>query len=190
MNPLRRLALPPLLGLLLVLLPCVAARAQDDESTLREQLQQALWPADIVGAADRYLQRYPQSPFAAQARQWREQARSGVRVLAERDVQLYRGAFQGSTADAAQRDELRRAALGDRTAAVRLARAARQATPPDTPRYIGWLQYAAQLGDERASYELALHYRRDAQPVRAAVYEARAVELGFVPPRDLDHVRK
>lgn len=188
MNPLRRLALASVLGLLPGLLLCGGVRAQEDESALREQLQQALWPADIVGTAERYLQRYPQSAFAAQARQWREQARGGMRVLAERDVQLYRGAFQG--ADAAQRDDLRRAALGDRTAAVRLARAARQASPPDTPRYIGWLQYAAQLGDERASYELALHYRRDAQPVRAAVYEARAVELGFVPPRDLDHVRK
>ena len=32
--------------------------------------------------------------------------------------------------------------------------------------------------------------RRDAQPVLAAKYEARAVELGFTPPRDLDHFRK
>jgi hypothetical protein len=46
------------------------------------------------------------------------------------------------------------------------------------------------LGDEKANYELALHYRREAQPVLAAQYEARAVELGFTPPRALDHVRK
>ncbi|MCW5662747.1 MAG: hypothetical protein KIT35_02830 [Piscinibacter sp.] len=186
MSVLQRLALP--IGLTLALLAAPAARAQapDSEAALRDQLQQATWPADIVAAAERYLQRYPQSPLAGQARQWRAQAELGARVLAERDVRLYRSAFQPEAAAPDARDDLRRAALGDRAAAVRLAHEARR----DTPRYLGWLQYAAQLGDERASYELALHYRRAAQPVLAAVYEARAVELGFVPPRDLDHVRK
>lgn len=186
MSPLQRLTLPLGLTLALLFVAPVRAQAPDSEAALREQLQQALWPADIVAAAERYLQRYPQSPFAVQARQWRGQAEFGSRVLAERDVRLYRSAFQPETAPPQPRDELRRAALGDRAAAVRLAHEARQ----DTPRYLGWLQYAARLGDERASYELALHYRREAQPVLAAVYEARAVELGFVPPRDLDHVRK
>lgn len=186
MSLLQRLTLP--LGLTVALLAAPAARAQapDGEGVLREQVQQALWPADIVAAADRYLQRHPQTPFAVQARQWRSQAEFGAQVLAERDVRLYRGAFQPGGADAPPRDELRRAALGDRAAAARIAHATRH----DTPRHLGWLQYAARLGDERASYELALHYRRQAQPVLAAVYEARAVELGFVPPRDLDHVRK
>lgn len=186
MSLLKRLTLPLGLTVALVFTPALRAQTADGEGTLREQLQQALWPADIVGSADRYLQRYPQSPFAAQARQWRSQAELGSRVLAERDVRLYRSAFQPEAAEGLGRDELRRAALGDRAAAVRIAHALRQ----DTPRYLGWLQYAARLGDERASYELALHYRREAQPVLAAVYEARAVELGFVPPRDLDHVRK
>lgn len=185
MSAMQRLALPIGLTLALLVAPAAWAQAPDSEAALREQLQQATWPADIVAAADRYLQRYPQSPFAVQARQWRSQAEFGAHVLAERDVRLYRNAFQPEATPAA-RDELRRAALGDRAAAVRLAHEARQ----DTPRYLGWLQYAARLGDERASYELALHYRRAAQPVLAAVYEARAVELGFVPPRDLDHVRK
>lgn len=184
MPPLQRFILP--LGLTAALLLAPAVQAQESEAALREQLQQALWPADIAGAAERYLQRYPQSPFAPQARVWRDQVQAGLRVLSDREVHLYRNAFQPAEGDGRTREDLRRAALGDRAAAVRLAQAARS----DVPRYVGWLQYAARLGDERASYELALHYRRESQPVLAAMYEARAVELGFVPPRDLDHVRK
>ena len=62
--------------------------------------------------------------------------------------------------------------------------------PADPNRYEGWLQYAAMLGNDGASYELALHYRRIGQPVLASKYEARAAELGFVAPRALDHNRK
>lgn len=190
MPPLQRTLL--LLGLTAALGLAAAARAGESEAGLQQQVQQALWPADIVASADQYLGSYPQGPFAGQARALREQAATAQRVLSRRDVQLYRSAFQPAADDAA-RAELRRAALGDRQAAVRLAHGFHRGTgslPRDANRYVGWLQYAASLGDERASYELALHFRRDAQPVLAAVYEARAVELGFTPPRDLDHVRK
>lgn len=57
-------------------------------------------------------------------------------------------------------------------------------------RALGWLQYAAALGSEDAAYALALHYRRDAQPLLAARYESRAAELGLQPPPALDHLRK
>jgi hypothetical protein len=46
------------------------------------------------------------------------------------------------------------------------------------------------LGNGIASYELALHYRAYAQPLLAAQFEARARELGYVPPPTLDNVRK
>jgi TPR repeat protein len=191
MSPLKRTIL--LLGLTAALGLAQAAQPGDAEGSLQQQVQQALWPADIVASADQYLNRYPQGPFAAQARALREQAAPAVRVLSRRDVRLYRSAFQTPADDGGARDELRRAALGDRQAAVRLAHGHQRGEgglPQDFNRYVGWLQYAAYLGDERASYELALHYRRDAQPVLAAMYEARAVELGFTPPRDLDHIRK
>ena len=191
MSPLQRTLL--LIGLTAASVFTTAVRASESETALQQQVQQALWPADIVASAETYLGRFPQGPFAAQARLLRDQAGSAVRVLSRRDVKLYRSAFQPGADDGAARDELRRAALGDRQAAVRLAHSFQrggEALPLDANRYVGWLQYAAYLCDERASYELALHFRRDAQPVLAAVYEARAVELGFTPPRDLDHVRK
>ena len=41
-----------------------------------------------------------------------------------------------------------------------------------------------------ASYELAVHYRRQGQPAPAAQYESRARELAYTPPPTLDHSRK
>jgi TPR repeat protein len=54
----------------------------------------------------------------------------------------------------------------------------------------GWMQYAAALGNGIASYELAVYYRRQEQPVPAAQYETRARDLGYTPPSTLDNVRK
>lgn len=164
----------------------------DGESALRQELQQAVWPADIVKLADQYLSRYPGGAAAGDASALRERALATAVVLKRNDVRLYRSAFQPPDADGDVQQALRLAALGDPAAAVRLAHMHQRGdgVPQDANRYVGWLQYASMLGDERASYELALHFRRDAQPVLAAKYEARAVELGFTPPRDLDHIRK
>ena len=52
------------------------------------------------------------------------------------------------------------------------------------------MQYASELGNGIASYELALHYRRTKQPQPAARWEARARELGYTPPTALEHTRK
>jgi hypothetical protein len=57
-------------------------------------------------------------------------------------------------------------------------------------RFEGWLQYAVALGNGIASYELAVHYRALGQPLLASQFEARARELGYTPPPDLDNVRK
>lgn len=181
-----------LLGLALAGPVPARAATGDGEGALREELQQAVWPADIVRLADQYLSHYPGGQAADDASALRARAGVTAVVLKRNDVRLYRSAFQPAP-DPALHEDLRRAALGDAGAAVRLARAHQRGAagaPQDANRYVGWLQYASMLGDERASYELALHFRREAQPVLAAKYEARAVELGFTPPRDLDHVRK
>jgi hypothetical protein len=170
------------------LLPLAVSAAASTEAApepaLRAAAEQALWPADIVRAADRYLAAHPGSPAAAEIAASRERAAAAAEVVARRDLAIYRTAFLPT--DAGQAGELRRAALGDREAALRLARAA----AGTEPRRIGWLQYAAALGHDGASYELALHYRRTGQPLLAARYEAHALALGWRPAASLDHVRK
>jgi len=187
-------------SLLLLTLCGTALKAQtlDGEAALRESLATALWPGDIVRLADQYRQRYPDGPAAASATLWRERAAESQRVLSRNDVRLHRAAFSPASADASDPtvSDLRQAALGDREAAVRLARqyqhAKRAGADGDAManRYVGWLQYASQLGSERASYELALHFRRDAQPVLASKYENLALALGYQPPVALDNIRK
>lgn len=168
------------------------AQALDGEAALRESLASAVWPAEIVRLADQYAQRYPNGPASASAGEWRARAVEAQRVLARSDVRLHRSAFLADSVDADAAADLRLAALGDRDAAVRMARRAQRA-PADSAvanRYVGWLQYATQLGDQNASYELALFFRRDAQPVLASKYEHLALNLGYEPPAALDNIRK
>lgn len=179
-----------LIAALLLSLSASPLRAAD-EPELRDAAVAAVWPGDIVRASERYLERYPAGVDAAEMRELRDRARRASRLLSGNEVRLYRSAFVAAEADSEQRAELRRAALGDSQAAVRLAQASREASDPRThQRYVGWLQLASVLGDERATYELALHFRRTDQPIFAAHYEALALAMGFVPAPSLDHARK
>ncbi len=156
------------------------------ELALRQTLQRALWPADIVQRADDYLQRFPNHAGAADVMLQRQRASATAALLRRSDVDLFRAAFVPQSSDGPEVDNLRRAALGDADAAFRLA----QQPPALEWRRVGWLQYAALLGSDRAAYALSLHYRRAAQPLMASQFEARAVALGFQPPAGLDHTRK
>lgn len=159
------------------------------ESTLRLAAQQALWPADIVRLSADYLRLYPQQPWAADADRIHQRARWTAGLLQQADVQLYRSAFDARGVGAEHTDELRLAALGDPAATWRIAQRL-PARDGSLRRHVGWLQFAAGLGSDEAAYALALHYRRDAQPLLAARYEARAIALGFQPPAALDHRRR
>lgn len=173
----------------LVALMAAASRAGAQDASLREQWLQARWPADLVAAGDRYV-------VTAQEPGVREElarARQTRRLLERADIRLYRADFAGDVGDATARADVRRAALGDKDAAFRMAQRCRDGTDgvaANPQRHVGWLQYAAALGHGPGSYELALHYRRENQPGLAAPYEARAEELGFKAPPALDHVRK
>jgi hypothetical protein len=181
-----------LLGSVLVSAAARDASALAAESALRQDLEAACWPADIVRAADRYVAAYPQGPAATTARSMLERARRSTRAL-DRNVRLYRGDFHIEGASPALAEDARRAALADSEAALRVAHAIRDRDsggPAENNRYVGWLQFASALGNGPASYELALHYRRADQPALAAPYELRAEELGFKAPPSLDNIRK
>jgi hypothetical protein len=123
----------------------------------------------------------------------REGASDALKALRSNDVKLYRSAFLAKLSSPALIEELRKAARGDKDAAARIARiyhAGQGEVQADLNRYEGWMQYASALGNGIASYELAVHYRRQGQPMPAAQYEARARELAYTPPPTLDNVRK
>lgn len=168
------------------------ASALPAESVLRKNLEDARWPADIVRAADRYLLGYPKGPLAAAARSMLDQARLSARAL-DRNVRLFHGDFQIDGASPAFAEDVRKAALADPEAALRVAHMIRDRESDGASEinlYVGWLQFASALGNGPASYELALHYRKADQPALAAPYEMRAEELGFLAPTSLDNIRK
>ena len=164
-----------------------------EEAAAWRELEENLWPADIVKLAEAYLQRFPTSKLAGGAQVAHEGAADSVRALHSNQVRLFRSAFQPKTTDARWLAEWRKAARGDKDAAARIARAYLRGEGEigaDPNRYEGWMQYASALGNGIASYELAVYYRGQSQPVPAAQYETRARDLGYTPPSALDNVRK
>ena len=162
------------------------------EPALAQELADARWPADIVAVGERYVASYPAGPLTAATRAELERARNTRRLLERADIRLYRGDFVARGAPGLH-DDMRKAALADKDAAARIARLYRDgegSIPANPDRYVGWMQYAAALGNAEASYELAVWYRKASLPALAAPYEARAEELGFKAPAALDHVRK
>ncbi len=186
-------------ALVTVLLALCAAGASARDTTsavsegaLRQQLQEARWPADIVRTADRYLADYPQGPAAGDAHAMLDQARRSARAL-DRNVRLFRGDFRLDSATPVVNQDVIKAALADSEAALRVAHVIRDrdnGIPFDFNRYVGWLQFSSALGNGPASYELAVEYRKADLPALAAPYEMRAEELGFQAPTALDNIRK
>lgn len=163
------------------------------EAKLWAELQQLSWPADIFRVAGDFIGRFPDSQLRGSAEVSREGARQAAEALANRDVRLYRSAFQPNTELALVIDDIRKAARGDKDAAARIARMyerGQNGLPVDQNRYEGWMQFASALGNGIACYELALYYRRFRQPMLAGQFEARSRELGYTAPRALDNLRK
>lgn len=159
---------------------------------LRQQMHSATWPADIVRYADRLLALEERDDAIADAWDTRRKAAWTAQLLRSNVMLLQRSAFVAGNAPG-ERQDLRQAALGNAEAALRMARRYQPGDNPalgDPHRYVGWLQLASQLGSDNASYELALFFRREGQPSRAAVYETRAAQQGHIAPAALDHVRK
>ena len=163
--------------------------AEAAEQGLRQALQTATWPSDLVRLADEYLQHFAHRPGAAEAVDIRRRAAITAQLLRNDGVQLFRSAFALPSERGLAPDDLRQAALGDASAALRLARQP-QGNGGAGSAQVGWLQLAAELGEQRAAYELALHFRRKAQPLMASQYEQRAAQLGFPALPSLDHARK
>ncbi|RZI83372.1 MAG: hypothetical protein EOP38_12830 [Rubrivivax sp.] len=165
-----------------------------DEKTLWQQIEESYWPGDVIKRADEYLQRFPTGKLAGAAQVARAGAGDAAKAMQRNDVRLYKSAFnpKPESPRSLLRD-LRKAAWGDKDAAARIARMYGQGQDgvnTDPNRFEGWMQFAAALGNGIASYELALYYRGQDQPLLAAQFESRARELGYTPPPTLDHYRK
>ena len=165
--------------------------ASRDEAADWARLEATWWPADVARLAGEFRANHPGSRLADSAEVARVGATEAAQTLRRRDVSLFRSAFEPLPEVALSAAEVAKAGRGDKDAAARLARLwGLRSGRYDINRYEGWLEYAAALGNGIASYELALHCRRNGEPLRADQYESRARELGYTPPPSLDNVRK
>jgi len=190
-----KLILMSVLGFLLCCSPARAAdpRMGETEPALMQALEQATWPADIARLAAQYLDHYPAASGAARAKRLQEQVAQPEAVLARTDVRLYRRAFVVPASAPWLGADIRQAALGDHAAAMRVSQAhghGERGLAKDAKLSLGWLQYAAALGDDQAAYDLAVYFRQQDQPAVASRYEALAMALNHSFPKTLDHVRK
>lgn len=164
-----------------------------DEEDWLKKLEQMAWPAEVVQLCERFLEVRPQSRFAPGVQVARDGARTAVAALKRSDVRLFRAAFTlTDDMTGEHRQDLLRCGRGDKDAAARMAARFRSFGDSSAmrSRYEGWLQFAVALGNGIASYELAVHFRSTGQPLLASQFEARARDLGYTPPPDLDNVRK
>jgi hypothetical protein len=167
-----------------------------EEEAAWQAIQSTQWPVDLLRLCQSFLESYPNSVQARSVKVYQEGARQALNVLRSKEVKLFKTSFVlpeplPPQLQAVGSADLIRAARGDKDAAARIARLHFElGTEQGQLRYVGWLQYAGGLGNGIASYELALYYREAEQPLLAAQAEAKALQLGYSPPRALGHARK
>lgn len=149
------------------------------------ELQQALQPEIVIRLGEKFQRDYPHGRHRQAGVKILEDARKAFR--AQQEARLSTEALDDPAGDGAYRGDLVKALRGDKDAAYRIALMYRQGThglTKDSLRSTQWLRVAAELGNGRASWEVANIYNRDGEMAEAARFEAKAVRDGFnIPPR-------
>lgn len=150
-----------------------------------QELQQALLPEIVIRLGEKFQRDYPQGRHQQSGMKILEDARKVLR--AQQEARLSTEALDDPAGDGTYRGDLLKALRGDKDAAYRIALMYRQGThglAKDPLRSTQWLRVAAELGNGRASWDVANIYNRDGEMAEAARFEAKAVRDGFViPPR-------
>lgn len=149
------------------------------------ELQQALLPEIVIRLGEKFQRDHPHGRHRQAGMKILDDARKVFR--AQQEARLSTEALDDPAGDVAYRGDLVKALRGDKEAAYRIALMYRQGThglAKDPLRSTQWLRVSAELGNGRASWEVANIYNRDGEMAEAARFEAKAVRDGFViPPR-------
>ena len=150
-----------------------------------QELQQALLPEIVIRLGEKFQRDYPHGRHQHAGMKILEDARKAFR--AQQEARLSTEALDDPAGDGTYRGDLLKALRGDKDAAYRIALMYRQGThglAKDPLRSTQWLRVSAELGNGRASWEVANIYNRNGEMAEAARFEAKAVRDGFViPPR-------
>jgi len=165
-----------------------ARKAPGEASAMETQwrkLQQTLHPEIVISLSEAFQRDYPHSRYRQANLKIQDGARKALR--AQHEARLSSDALDDPAGDRAYRGDLTQALRGDKNAAYRIALMYRKGThglAKNPQRSTQWLRIAAELGNGRASWEVANIYNRDGETADAAKFEAKAVRDGFrIPPR-------
>ena len=155
----------------------VIAPVCQSSNVMYSAFESAPWPADAVklGKALQYC--HPDS-VTKEAVSKMERYKKSEEAL--KRTSLYRSGFLSAKAEYQLQ-----AGLGDPNTSLIAAN-----DIPDGPRKVGWLEYAALLGNGTASLLLSKHYREKGQMVEASKWLHIANVLGAEPGKEFDNVRK
>lgn len=150
-----------------------------------QQLRRVTDPELVVRLSEEFQQAYPGSRY----RQANLGIQAGARRFhhAQREARLSSEALDDPAGNGSYRADLVQALRGGKDAAYRVALMYRKGShglAKDARRSAQWLRIAAELGNGRASWEVANIYNRDGAMAEAARFEAKASRDGFrIPPR-------
>lgn len=165
-----------------------ASQSPSRNSTMEaqwQQLRRATDPELVVKLSEEFQHDYPGSRY----RQANLAIQAGAHrfLRAQREARLSSEAIDDPAGKGSYRADLVQALRGGKDAAYRVAlmyRKGSQGLAKDEQRSAQWLRIAAELGNGRASWEVANIYNRDGAMAEAARFEAKAVRDGFrIPPR-------
>ncbi|MDP2135582.1 MAG: hypothetical protein Q8J99_18425 [Sulfuritalea sp.] len=180
-----------------ILLSSLSVQAADEPSARKAQvhgsameaqwlqLQRVRHPDAVIKLSEEFQRDFPNSRYRQANRRIQAGARKALR--AQQEARLSSDALEDPAGDGAYRGDLIQAMRGNKDAAYRVALMYRQGShglAKDTQRSTQWLRISAELGNGRASWEVANNYNRDGAMGEAARFEAKAVRDGFrIPPR-------
>lgn len=148
----------------------------------KEKVEAAIQPARTVKLAEECERELSHDPLMGEIRRIALGARQAMEV--QRSAGLSAELFEDPYGDAGFHDLIRKSARGDSDAAYRIAQAYKTGQSgilASTRRMEQWLRFSAELGNGRASWELAEFYNYEGLVADAARFEKRAQELGYQP---------
>lgn len=148
----------------------------------RQQIDREMQPARLAKLAEACARDLPAGPFSDELRRVAIGAKNAME--GQRLAGLSAEVFEDQSGDGFFRESIGKAVRGDKDAAYFLAqsfRHGRAGIEPNPRRMEQWLRFSAELGDGRASWELAEHYNYVGLVADAARFEKRALEQGYRP---------
>ena len=167
-------------------LPAPAGSASETQAlraeACKKRIEATLQPARIVQLAEECEKELSNDILTGEFRRIGTRARQVLEV--QRSAGLSADLFTHPEGDEDFQALIRQAVRGDKQASYRIAQAyrlGRSGVPANTRRMEQWLRFSAELGDGRASWELAEHYNYGGLIADAAKYEKKAEDLGYRP---------